>query len=161
MATAVLGVNRTLTQASPLNLSTAPDSNLLGNKLRTMTDTYEAVTLATGSVILMGEKLPTGAKILEVVVFWDDLGSGTQSLTVGVFTIDTATGLVATAVDADAFITTQDTDAAAGTASMSGLVATITSGFLYEMLDGQYIGIDITGTTSGTIKLAVTYSHEG
>ena len=79
MAT-VKGVNRTL--ADTPTGSNIMDSGVQKGKNRTIMDTYEAVAVASGDIIEMGEYLPKGARVIEVCLMADALGSGV-TLTVG------------------------------------------------------------------------------
>ena len=73
MAT-VKGVNRTL--ADTPEGSNIMDSGVQKGKLRTMMDTYEAAAIASGTIIEVGEYLPKGARVVEVALMADALGSG-------------------------------------------------------------------------------------
>ena len=74
MAT-VYGVNRTKA-LDPKSTNTIV-GGLIGGKVRVMSDSYEASSLASGSVIEVGHTLPVGATVLRVEVACDALGSAT------------------------------------------------------------------------------------
>jgi hypothetical protein len=74
MAT-VYGVNKTLSRDPSGSNIQRP--GLQAGKVRVMCDTYEAVALAAGSIIEMGDKLPKGAIVIDVKLSHDALGSAT------------------------------------------------------------------------------------
>ena len=80
MASQVLGVNKTKYDAGASGDNYIPMGQY-GNKKFVIYDTYEASALTTGSTITM-MTLPKGARITELKVYFDALGSGT-SLDVG------------------------------------------------------------------------------
>lgn len=53
-------------------------AGMADSPLLTMMDTYEASTLTAGYAIQMGKALPAGAKIVDIIVSADALGSSTQ-----------------------------------------------------------------------------------
>ena len=155
MAT-VYGVNRTLANNPSGANQVAP--GLMRGKLRVMTDTYECSATAAGTVIEMGEELPVGAKIVEVILNTDNLQNNT-TLAVGDYE------------DADRYIDAVDCGAAEVTKKMGTTTGNI-DGRLYEV-DETYTGktvgsgtdrqITITtavGEATGTIKLIVMYVNE-
>lgn len=76
----VKGVNRTkMDIATPEFRLTAGEFD---GRVKVMIDSYEASSLASGSTIKVGGTLPTGAKVLEIVVTADALG-GSVTLAVG------------------------------------------------------------------------------
>ena len=79
MAT-VKGVNKTLidTQATADRVG----KGLVDGRLKIMSDTYEAASIAIGTVIQMGGLLPLGAKVHEQILMADALG-GSVTLAVG------------------------------------------------------------------------------
>jgi hypothetical protein len=78
---AVSGVVRTDFDAVPRVLHKSNEAG--GGKLRVMHDTYEANALAAASTIKMGTPLPIGARIIDVVVDFDDLGSTNGTIAAG------------------------------------------------------------------------------
>lgn len=67
------GVNRTL--ADTPEGSNIMDPGVQKGKVRVIMDTYEANAIAAGSIIEMGELLPKGARVLEIVMMHDALGA--------------------------------------------------------------------------------------
>lgn len=152
MAT-VYGVNRTL--ANTPEGSNIMDSGVQKGKLRTIMDTYEASSSASGTIIEMGEELPKGARVIEVALMCDALG-GSVTLKVGDYEDD------------DRYIPVS------GTWNVANQVSRITA------IDGRQYKVDetYTGKTVGsgtdrqiivtiggaaatnTIKLEVTYVQE-
>lgn len=74
------GVYKTVADAAT-QTHTNP-SGIDGAIVRATTDTYEASTLVTGSLVQIGTKLPLNAYVHEVIVGYDALGSST-SISVG------------------------------------------------------------------------------
>lgn len=69
----VKGVNRTkMDTATPADRLTPGEFD---GRVKVMIDSYEAAALANGSSIDVGGILPTGAKVLEIVLTCDALGS--------------------------------------------------------------------------------------
>ena len=137
----VKGVNFTNITATPV---VKADSSEWHGNIRVQYDSYEASSLASGSDISVA-RLPKGAKVYDVIVHFDALGT---SSTVSVGDAD----------DADRFITATST-ASAGQMSMSqeGAIA----GFGYEAPAETDILLTTGGATiTGTIKVAVMYSVE-
>ena len=137
----VKGVNFTNITADPI---VNADSGEWSGKLRVQYDTYEASSLASGSDISVA-RLPKGAKVYDIVVHFDALGSS-------------STVKVGDSGDDDRYIAATST-ASAGQMSMSQEGAI--DGVGYE----QTAETDILLTTgsaaiSGTIKCAVFYTVE-
>lgn len=84
MATIRKGVNRTLAD-SPTGQNLL-GAGLFGGKLRVMIDTY-AMSDGTAETALetvaMGDKLPIGAKVVEVILHTEDLSNATLTIDVG------------------------------------------------------------------------------
>lgn len=142
MAT-VYGVNYTkyLTPTS----SNITDPGELEGKVRVMTDTYEASALASGSTIHIGKPLPVGARILDVILAFDALGSATIS--VG-DSSSTARYITATSVSSAGMVDMAEGDKV--------------DGLLYEITSDT---VDIILTTAsaaitGTVKVIVFYTQE-
>jgi len=120
------------------------DPGVLGGRVRVMFDSYECATLATDDVILVGQALKDGARVLDVVLFYDALGTD-SAFTVG------------DAGDADRFLTTVSTSSA-GATSMTEQ-ATI-EGFSYKTTGGL-IRIACTGSpATNTIKIGIIYTED-
>jgi len=137
----VKGSNFTNATADPVIKT---ESSAWTGKIRVQYDSYEASSLASGSDISVA-RLPKGAKIFDVVIHHDALGSG-------------VTLAVGDGDDADRLITA----AAAATAgkvvmSEDGAI----DGFAYETTAETDILITTGGgTATGTIKVAVMYTVE-
>lgn len=101
------------------------DPGECGGRVRCITESYTATPIATGASILLGGTLPTGARIVEVILSWTALGAS-------------ATATVGDAGDADRYLTTLNI----GTAGSARLNAA--TGFNYK----------VTGTTDNVIKFA-------
>jgi len=152
MAT-VYGVNRTLAN-NPAG-SNITDPGVLEGKLRVMMDSYEAASLASGSIIEVGRELPKNARIINVILMTDALGAG-RTLAVGDYE------------DNDRYIT-------ATTCNTANLVTYLNAidGRLYEV-DETYTGKTVGSGTdrqitvtlgggsaaTGTIKIAIIYTYE-
>lgn len=142
MAT-VYGTNYTKYQ-DPISTNITDPGELEG-KVRVMTDTYEASALAAGSTIYMGKPLPVGARILDVVVGFDALGS--------------ATIIVGDASDDNRYITSSSVSSA-GIVDMADLAAV--DGMLYEITSATDDIIITTASASitGTINIVIYYTCE-
>lgn len=137
----VKGVNFTNITATPI---VKTDSSEAYGKMRVSYDSYEASSLASGSDISVA-RLPKGAKVYDIVIHHDALGSGV-TLAVG----DSA--------DADRYITATAA-ATAGKVVMSEDGAI--DGFAYEQTAETDVLITTGGgTASGTIKVAIIYAVE-
>jgi len=151
MAT-VKGVNRTLADTPTGSNIVAP--GLMKGKLRVMTDSYEASAIAAGTVIEVGDLLPKGVKVVDVMLMGDDL-SADVTLAVGDYE------------DADRYITATVFTTANQVTHLNAI-----DGLFYEV-DETYTGktvgsgtdrqLTITTAVSactGTIKVAVLYVQE-
>ena len=136
----VKGVNFTNITATP---QVNADSSEWTGKLRVQFDSFEASSLASGSDISVA-RLPKGAKVWDVVIMHDALGSGV-TLAVG----DSA--------DADRYVTATAA-ANAGVISMHNDGAI--DGFGFEQTAETDILITTGGSASGTIKMKVVYAVE-
>jgi hypothetical protein len=137
----VKGTNFTNITASP---AVNADSSEWSGKLRVQYDVYEASSLASGSDISVA-RLPKGAKVYDVVIHHDALGSGV-TLAVG----DSA--------DADRYIT-------ATAAATAGKVIMSEDGAIDGVAYEQTAETDVLvttggGTATGTIKCQVIYAVE-
>ena len=137
----VKGVNFTNITATP---QVNADSSEWTGKLRVQFDSFEASSLASGSDISVA-RLPKGAKVWDVVIMHDALGSGV-TLAVG----DSA--------DADRYVTATAA-ANAGVISMHNDGAI--DGFGFEQTAETDILITTGGASaSGTNKMKVVYAVE-
>jgi len=73
------GALKTIADVATADHTNAPGSDAL---LKVKYDTYEATSIAVGSIIQIGTKLPLGAVVFEVILGYDVLGSN-SSLSVG------------------------------------------------------------------------------
>ena len=137
----VKGTNFTNITASPI---VKIDSGEWSGKLRVQYDSYEASSLASGSDISVA-RLPKGAKVWEVIVHHDALGSG---VTLSVGDSGSATRYIGATAAATAGKLVMSEDGAI-------------DGFGYEQAAETDILITTGGgTASNTIKVAVIYSVE-
>ncbi len=143
----VKGVNRTLADTPTIANRTKP--GLFDARLKVTYDSYEAVALALGSIIEMGNKLPIGAFVAEVILDTDNLGNNT-TLKVGDYEDDAR------------YIPLTDHGAAALVTRMNAI-----DGRMYEIdettpgatsTDRQIIITTAAGEAGGTIKLLVFYT---
>ena len=137
----VKGTNFTNITADPV---VKIDSGEWSGKMRVQYDTYEASSLASGSDISVA-RLPKGAKVYDVVIHHDALGSGV-TLAVG----DSA--------DADRYIT-------ATAAANAGVISMHNDGAIGGVGFEQTAETDILITTGGgtatnTIKCMIIYAVE-
>lgn len=129
------GTNYQLSENTPKDMV---DVSQWGGKVRVQYDTYEASSLAAGTISVA--KLPAGAIVYDVVLHADDMGTGT-------------TATVGDASDPDRFITSVDT---ASSATLTRLNAI--AGFGYEYSAATDVIITTTGTSTGTFKIAIFYT---
>lgn len=117
----------------------------LGGRVRVMADYYEAAAVAADSTIHMGQDLPIGAKILNVILAFDALGSAT--IAVG---DSTSTGryLTATSVASAGVVGAVEDD------NVDGLLYEITS------TTRSIILTTASAAITGTVKLIVFYTVE-
>lgn len=140
----VKGVVRTAYDARPREMIN-PDR--AGGVVQHMYDEYEAVALEAGSTIKVGVPLPIGARIKNVTVFHDDLGSTNCTLQVG--DSDATNRYLA------AFAT-----GSAGKQDMTGTYGAILGWFYQITGDDEDTDIIITtagSAANGTIKIDVEY----
>lgn len=137
----VKGANFTNITATPI---VKTDSGEAYGKLRVTYDSYEASSLASGSDISVA-RLPKGAKVYDVVIHHDALGSG---VTLSVGDADGATRYIGATAAATAGKVIMSEDGAI-------------DGFGYEQTAETDVLITTGGgTASGTIKVAVIYAVE-
>jgi len=117
----------------------------LGGKVRVMTDTYEASSLAAGSTIYMGNTLPVGARILNVILAFDALGSATIS--------------VGDSTTTDRYIAATDVSSAGMVDMAEGSKI---DGLLYEITSTtrDIILTTASAAITGTVHLIVFYTAE-
>jgi len=137
----VKGTNFTNATADPV---VNTDSSEWSGKVRVQYDVYEASSLASGSDISVA-KLPKGAKVYDVVIHHDALGSG-------------VTLAVGDSSDADRYIT-------ATAAATAGKVVMSEDGAIGGVAYEQTAETDILittggGTATGKIKCMVFYAVE-
>ena len=123
-----------------------------GGNVRVIQDTYEASAIASGSIIEMGEYLPKGAHVIEVILQCDALGSSV-TLTVGDYE------------DADRYIAVSSTWNTANQVQRTNAITG--KDYLIDETTATSTGTDrqiiiTTGgaTATGTISLIVLYSYE-
>jgi len=137
----VKGTNFTNITATPI---VKIDSGEWTGKLRVQYDSYEASSLAQGSDISVA-RLPKGAKVYEVIVHHDALGTG---VTLSVGDSGSATRYIGATAAATAGKLVMSEDGAI-------------DGFGYEQTAETDVLITTGGgTAGGTIKVAVIYSVE-
>jgi len=139
---AVSGVNQTIIDAGGLSDQLA--RGLIDGRVKVCLDSYEASTLVSGSTIKLFGALPAGAKIVEMIIDFDALGSAT---------ID-----VGDSNDADRYISA-DSVSSAGISHIEningrGYVIGTTAG------DNQILITTGSASISGTIKAAVLYTQD-
>ena len=134
----VKGANMTKLDSVPAAL---PAVNAWHGRLRAQYDAYEAAALADGSDIAVA-RLPRGARVFDIVVHHDALGSGT-TLKIG------------DGVDDDRFVAAQST-VSAGVVAMSidGAIA----GFGHEYDRTTDILLTLGGAATGSIRSVVLYA---
>jgi len=139
---AVRGVYNTLYNSTPRDL---PDSSRWGGKLRVGYDEYEASALAAGSTIA-GPVIPKGARLIDIHVLADDLGTSTGTISVG----DSG--------DAARFIAAYATGAATFKSMLKdGKIDAVGYQFTAET---EILLTTAVATMSGTIKIVALYTVE-
>ena len=147
------GTNYTIVRA--ITPATVLSPGIVGGQVKVLTDSYTcAGTEVTGDLIYMGNKLPKGAKILEVLLHTTALGAGV-TLNVG------------DAEDDNRYISAVDCSGAV----VIRMEAAEIAGRIYEIdetvstsLDSSIIvdvnAADTVLTASATIKIVVFYTFE-
>lgn len=147
------GVNKTKIDAKPAALA---ENGQQGGFVKTMFDTYELTADTTGGTdtLEMCGKIPAGARIVDVILTFDDLDGSGGTLDVGWKAGD---GAVETA-DADGFFANADVTSAGGLSMINDqpTVAGIHKTFAEAVqpviaFDGD------CDATSGTINLEILY----
>lgn len=146
MAT-VKGVNKTIADA-PSGASVLNGGQLGGN-VKVMQDSYEADSLASGSIIELFKKLPKYARVLRVIVYADALGSGV-TLKAGDYKDDDRY------FDAEVFHTADKVKEADEIDGVNYEVTEADS----AALDSQFILTTGGAVANGTIKAQIFYSFE-
>jgi len=139
---AVKGVNKTIIDAAGASGKLA--KGLADGRVKVMIDTYEAAGLVLGSTIEMGEELPVGARVEEIVLHTDNLTNNT-TLSVG---DSTSAARYYSATDHGAAETIGRIDTIAG----RDYVITATT--------RQILLTTGAGAATGTIELAVYYTAD-
>ena len=148
MAT-VYGVNKTL--ARDATGSNIVEGGQLKGKERVMYDTYELDSTASGTIIELGEKMPKNARVVDVELMTDAMGSG-------------VTVIIGDYEDDNRYITATTIN----TANLRTRLKHI-DGMGYKMdettatdtgTDRQLIATTGGATGSGTFKVKVTYIQE-
>jgi hypothetical protein len=145
MAT-VKGVNKTKIDAgTPENILYPGDYD---GRVKVMTDTYEAVAAAVGTVILMCGKLPKYARVLTVLLSCDALGAATFN--------------IGDEEDVDRYFSAQTVAAA-----LINQAGDEVDGVNYQVdetdadnLDSQIQIVTAGAAITGTVKLTVIYAHD-
>lgn len=144
------GVNRTHANKASSAGSHIVDPGLMKGKVRVMTDEYTCLsTEVITDILQMGVALPVGARILDVVLACDDLGT-TVNLSVG------------DAVDTTRYIPSTDV---AGAATLTRMALTEVDAVLTEIISTitQILITFVAATTvvaGQKIKLIVYYTQE-
>lgn len=147
------GVNATKIAASPAQLA---ENGQQGGAVKVIYDTYELVGDTTGGtdVLLMGGKIPAGARVIDVRLMFDDLDGSGGTLDVGWQAGDAATETA----DADGFLANVDVSSA-GSVSMFEDQSSV-AGFQKVFAESVQPVIAFDGdcdATSGTIHLEIFY----
>lgn len=128
----------------------------LGGRMRALYDTYELTgDLSASDVIKMGGLIPEGARVHEVILAFDDLGT-TGALDVGW----EASADGGEAADVDGFIDGADVNSAADVVKMSDNLA-FGAGQFKEFSEAVQPIVTVatdTDATSGTISVAIYYT---
>ena len=121
----------------------ALNAGIANSAIKVISTTYEASSLAANDIINLFE-LPKGAVVMDLIVAFDDLGTGT--------TLD-----VGDSNDVDRYIDGADTATAAGAARMS-----LADGFGYRIGtntgDNVIQAKNLGGAATGTIKAVCFYA---
>ena len=139
------GVNKTKL-LTPIGANTI-DQGENKAQLNVMYDSYEAAAVASGDVIQVGDKIPVGSLVVDVVVFYDDLGTGV--------TLD-----IGDLADDDRYVAAAAVAAGAGSISLQqdGLIAGIGYKVGTATNDNQ-IALTIGGSAAtGTLKVMIVYA---
>ena len=149
------GVNNTLSQQNVPSEKIGPGEQ--SGRLRVAYDSYTFSAALTTSDALYMMKIPKGARVIDVIVDSDDLGT-TGDLNIGWEA--SADGVEA--ADADGFFAALDVNAAALVTSINK-VGTSTAGYL-KKFDAEVqvviVPSENTTATSGSIALTVLYVVE-
>ena len=143
----VYGVNKT--KSLTPHGSNVLERGIFGGNVHVMIDQYECAALAAGSTIHVGQTLPAGARILEVIISSDNLANNT-TLAVG------------DAEDTDRYITAIDHGAAAVTTRLNAVNGL---GYVVDMTtaatpDNQILITTAAGEATGTINIVIIYAND-
>jgi hypothetical protein len=162
-AATLKGVGKTLIDAD----SRAEQGEGTGHK-KVIYDTYElAADAASADVIQLGSKIPANARILDVTLFFDDLGTGSSA------TVDVGwqaspsrrlggTTVINEAADADGFMADVNVWSASTSQSMQGDQPTRPGNFK-KFTDQVQPAVTFDGepdATTGTVTLLIEYVVE-
>jgi hypothetical protein len=138
---AVLGVNATKAAAGFIGANILTQGQNGG--VNVMFDTYEASALANASTITMGQKIPVGATIVDVIFQWDDMGS-------------TVTFKAGDAADDDRYVVAStDVTTANGKASISNIAG---RGYKVTGVNDDQIIVTTAGIWGGTFTMTLLYA---
>lgn len=157
-ATTYRGVGATL-----INSGYLAEQGEHGGHMRIAYDTYESGTsIAVGDVYVMGSLLPKGARVVDAVLFFDDLDTGSScTLNLGYqASAELSAGSAVEAADADAFLANVDVYTAAGSQSMQGDQPTVAGNLKKFSAAVQPVVTAVTtnnSTASGTISMLLFY----
>jgi len=119
-------------------------------KLGVIYDEYEAAALAAASIIQLGDKLPAGAVIVDILIATDDLAGSTATLDIG------------DSHDADRYATALDVHTTAGGNRYSLMNDGNIDGIGYKIGtntgDDQLQAVVNTNAITGTIKVFIVYA---
>jgi hypothetical protein len=158
MAT-VYGVNATKLYNTVPSVMIAPgDCN---GEVRAIYDIYTLTAdLAAADVIVMGTKIPKGARVIEAHIKWADLDAAGGTIDVGwQASVELESGSALVAADADGFFVDLDV-ATAGQAALSAATHNANPGYLKEFAAAVQPVITIDGdtdATSGSVSLVIFY----
>lgn len=138
---AVLGVNATKAAAGFIGSNILDQGQNSG--INVIFDTYEASALANASTIKMGQKIPVGATIVDVIFQWDDMGS-------------TVTFKAGDAADDDRYVVAStDVTTANGKASISNIAG---RGYKVTGTNDDQIIVTTAGIWGGTFTMTLMYA---
>jgi len=145
MAT-VKGVNRTVADA--VTAAHVLDPGLFGGNVKVQLDTYEAAAIASGTVIEVGGDLPKGARVINVMLVNDALGASV--------TLD-----VGDEEDPNRYISAYDGSAAGVKwGDLADGIEYAVDDTVPTTPDSQVLVTTGGATATGTIKVAIFYTHE-
>ncbi len=157
MATTRYGTNATSILVT--NPPAAIPSSDGGGRVRLIYDSYTfAADMADEDIILMGPKIPAGARVIDVMMKFTDLGANTGRLDVGW----QASSDAVEAADLDGFMVAVDPGTAADIIKMSdNLTGATAAGMGKKFASAVQTQIRVetdTDAASGTIELFIQYA---